>query len=147
VQSPISKSARRRNDLYAFFFQWPTERHGAVSAVVAGSVAGGLLTFGVLLTFVRTLVFQGWVSPNCALLLGAAGIAACATWATWKHFLVGPIVALTMGVPAIGWVVIHHHDDPGIALIVAIPFIGGCVTGARGTMVLNQLARARVGRN
>ena len=136
MSSLISNSARRRNDFYTFFFHWATDRRSAVSAVVAGTVAGALVTSVFLVTFLIRMASHGWRVPNSAILLGAAVAAACATYATWKHFVIGPVVVLILSISLLWWVVILH--DPAMAIILAAPLLGGPITAARGIAVLNS---------
>jgi hypothetical protein len=137
VSSPISNSTHKRTDYYTFFFHWAIDRRSAISAVVAGTVAGGLLTAVFLLSFLGRMASQGWRFPSSAVLLGAAMGAACATYATWKHFVIGPLITLVLGASLSWWVAMDLHD-PAMAVIVAVPLLGGSITATRGIMVLNS---------
>lgn len=138
MPSWIAKSRRRRNDFYHFFLHRARDHRSAVSAVVAGSIAGGLLSVVLLVGVVVREAVDGWHSSQTALFLVGAVCAACATIATWKRLLVGPVLGLSIGVSLLGWAAVNRHDA-AIAVILAIPFVGGFVTAARGILILNRL--------
>lgn len=139
TDTPVSsKDTRKRTNFYAFFSHWATDRDSAISAVVAGSIAGGIMTSLFLFAFVSRWIFQGF--PQAAWWLGAAASAACATYATWKHSVLGPAIGLMMGVWLTRWLIVGRHDA-GIAIFAAVPFVCGFVTAGRGVVVLNRLAQ------
>jgi hypothetical protein len=136
--SVFERSKQRRRDFLGFFLPSTIpDRSAANKAIVAGTVAGLLLTavFGV--AAVGMLINTGVGSRTLAF-SAIALVSSIATLGVWKLYSSATIIGLATAIGFLWWAAIVNHSS--VALLVAVPFVGGFWTAFRGTLALKRLS-------
>lgn len=127
---------RGHSGLEKFFVCWASSRHDANISLVAGTIAGCLITlvlaYSALLMFIRGEYLLRFTAPLFA-------AAALATFGTWRGNLLSTVVVEIIGAGTIGYLI--RLLDIASAVILFVPFICGPITAARGAYVLDRMRR------
>lgn len=127
---------KSHGDFYAFFSQWPVDHHSAISAVVAASVGGALLTLTLLTGAALSWLEGNWTSSRGMIAFALSLCAAVATYGTWKRVMSGAIAGGILGLAVTTWLLNRH--ELALAAIVFLPFVGSFVIATRGMYFLNH---------
>ena len=66
-------------------------------------------------------------------------VLAILTFGIWKHVLTAAVLGLLVGAATIGWTI--WRGEMVAAVILAVPFVGGFVTAARGILALKRMSK------
>jgi hypothetical protein len=128
-----------RQTFYAFFLpESILDRRAAIRAVVAGAVAGGLISAAIGVAAVTRLIAYG-IEPRSAVLIGLTLIFVAVTIGTWNYILSAPLTGLVCGLGVVWWEL--SHGQTVTAIILFVPIVGGFLTAARGILALARLRR------
>jgi hypothetical protein len=125
-----------KGDFYRFFCHWSTNRSSAVASIVAGSVAGGLLTLMFLIGGFAYALRSDWTRPESQLQFTLGLVTGLITIGTWKRVLSAPLIGVVIAIGVEYWLI--ERRDIAIAVFAFFPFVCGFVTAARGVYVLNR---------
>lgn len=120
-------------------FRPGSDRSKAINAIVAGVIAGLLLTMLTGVTGLILLAESGFQQDRTLVLLAGALMFLSVTIGIWKHVLAAAIIGLCGAIGFIVWAVANH--ELVAAAIVFIPFVGGFWNAARGILALRRLRR------
>ncbi len=135
----FEQSKQSRGNFFALFLPSAIpDRAAAINAIVAGTIAGLLLTAISAVVGVMLLARLGVESPTTVSLLAMILASSIATVGTWKHYASAAIVGLFAAIAFMWWAALTTHS-PVLLLIVGIPVVGGFWTGFRGIVVLKRL--------
>jgi hypothetical protein len=126
-----------RDEFYTFFCHWATDRSTAVGAIVAGCIAGLLLTLTFMVGTVASALQTGWTSHAIPTELALTCVTGLVTLGTWKRILAAPIIGALIGIGIERWLMGRH--ELAMAVIAFVPFVCGFFTAARGVFVLRKL--------
>lgn len=129
-----------RESFYSFFLPRSiADRNAAISGIVAGVIAGFLLT---LVTGIASVVGYLRASGGTELTAGPGAIAvimAIVTFGVWKHILSAAVLGMVVGIALIVWAI--RHGQVVEALLLATPVVGGFWTAARGMITLKRFSQ------
>jgi hypothetical protein len=126
-----------KENFYTFF--WPgaiSDRRSAIHAIVAGVIAGSLLTGVVGLAGLLYFVRGGASSQVADVLFVTTLVLAVVTIGIWKHILSAALLGVVFGLAFMSWLV--RDGELAIATVLFVPFVGGFVTAARGVWALKR---------
>jgi hypothetical protein len=119
-----------KQDYYGFFLPSTIrDRRAAISAIVAGVVANGLLTVLMGFACVVWILREGSKARMTWTLLAVTVLLVIATVATWKRVLFGPVMGIAIALAVVIWQVLIGQT--AVAVILAVPLVGGSWTAAR----------------
>jgi hypothetical protein len=137
----FEQSKQRRRNFYALFLPSAIpDRAAAINAIVAGTIAGLLLTAISVGVGVMLLVRLGVESPRTVSLFAMILASSIATVGTWKHYAPAAITGLFAAIAFLWWAALTIQS-PVLLLIVGIPVVGGFWAGFRGIVVLKRLSQ------
>lgn len=116
-------------------------RRNATRGIVAGAIAGGLLTFTFLLRTATWLIADSRWSDRVQYAALATVLAAFTIQLTWRRNALGPVIGLCISVGFVFWMLLHSQF---VALGLITPIIiGGFLRAARSIQLLTPPGKWR----
>ncbi len=139
TQLPMASVPRQagRDEFYDFFCHWAKDHSTAVGAIVAGSIAGLLLTLTFLAGTMVGVLQTGWTSNETLTRFALTSVMGLVTLGTWKRILAAPIIGALIAIGVERWLIARY--EVAMAVIAFVPFVCGFFTAARGVVVLRRV--------